>query len=30
VSKERFESLAEACVAAAGKVTTRLGGRPAR
>ena len=28
VSKERFESLGEACVAAAAKVTTRLGGRP--
>ena len=29
VSKEQFESLGEACVAAAAKVTTRLGGRPA-
>jgi DNA-binding IclR family transcriptional regulator len=28
VSKEQFESLGEACVAAAAKVTTRLGGRP--
>nr|WP_235008734.1 IclR family transcriptional regulator [Arthrobacter sp. SLBN-122] len=29
VSKEQFGSLGEACVAAAAKVTTRLGGRPA-
>jgi IclR family acetate operon transcriptional repressor len=29
VSRERLESLGEACVAAAAQVTTRLGGRAA-
>ncbi|WP_240720356.1 IclR family transcriptional regulator [Pseudarthrobacter sp. NamB4] len=30
VSRERLETLGEACVAAAAQVTTRLGGRPAK